>query len=90
MKQSHFEHDKHSKQVQEASLFLQSDNPILAINVYFNMLRLNSNLNQYKEIWNSYLSCVRIVLADFAVKSGYVFKDRPDFLLADYKVPLHM
>jgi hypothetical protein len=35
------------------------------MNVYFNMLRLNSNVHQYKEMWAVYLQCIRIIMNDF-------------------------
>ena len=54
MKSQFFENDKITKQKMEASLFHASGNPVLTINVLFNMLRLNSNVNSYKEIWTVY------------------------------------
>ena len=49
-----FEGNKLEKQMMEANLFHMSDSPVLTINVLFNMLRLNSNVHQYKEIWTVY------------------------------------
>lgn len=39
--------DKTERQRIEADLYMQSNNLILTINVYFNMLRLNSHINHY-------------------------------------------
>ena len=47
---------------------------VLSINVLFNMLRLNSNVHQYKEIWSVYQKCVRIILDDHLPKSNFEFK----------------
>lgn len=76
--------------MQEAGLHYQADNSILAVNVYFNMLRLNSNVNAYKEIWSSYLTVIRIVQGDLCTKGGYVFQNEPAFLQPDFKTPAHL
>ena len=39
--------DKNERQSIEADLYMQSKNPVLTINVYFNMLRINSHVNHY-------------------------------------------
>lgn len=39
--------DKIERQTMEAELYMQSKNPVLTINVYFNMLRINSHVNHY-------------------------------------------
>ena len=44
---SEFFADKLERQAIEADLYMKSKNPVLTINVYFNMLRLNSHLNHY-------------------------------------------
>lgn len=44
---SEFFTDKLERQAIEADLYMKSKNPVLTINVYFNMLRLNSHLNHY-------------------------------------------
>ena len=79
MKASFFEGNKIEKQKKEASLFHASGNPVLTINVLFNMLRLNSNVHQYKEIWSVYRQCIRIILDDHLPKNNYEFKVVTDF-----------
>ena len=49
----------------EAGLYLLSGNHILAINMYFNMLRINSHINQYSDMWKQYKDCIRIICDDF-------------------------
>ena len=67
-----------------------SGNAVLTINVFFNMLRLNSNVHQYKEIWAVYQQCIRIIMNDFLPKQGAKFewKNVPDFY--DEKPPLQI
>lgn len=67
----------------EASLFHASGNPVLTINVLFNMLRLNSNVNSYKEIWAVYRQCIRIILDDHLPKNNYEFKPVTDFAIGE-------
>ena len=88
MNADHFEGNKIEKQKQEASLFHMSGNAVLTINVFFNMLRLNSNVHQYKEIWAVYQQCIRIIMNDFLPKQGAKFewKSVPGF--HDEKPPL--
>ena len=43
------------------------------------MLRLNSNVHQYKEIWSVYQQCIRIILDDHLPKNQYEFKVVTDF-----------
>ena len=79
MKSSFFEGNKVEKQQMEASLFHASGNPVLTINVLFNMLRLNSNVNSYKEIWSVYRQCIRIILDDHLPKNNFQFSASIDF-----------
>jgi len=74
-----FEGNKVEKQMMEANLFHMSDSPVLTINVLFNMLRLNSNVHQYKEIWTVYRQCIRIIIDDHLPKQNYEFKVVSDF-----------
>jgi len=46
-----YENDKHVRQTKEAALYHAMGNPVLTINVFFNMLRANNNAHLYKEIW---------------------------------------
>ena len=43
------------------------------------MLRTNSNVHQYKEIWDVYRKCIRIVLNDYLPKNNYEFKPTDNF-----------
>ena len=63
----------------EANLFHMSGSPVLTINVLFNMLRLNSNVHQYKEIWSVYRQCIRIIIDDHLPKQNFEFKVISDF-----------
>ena len=40
-------------------------NHILTINTYFNMLRINSHINQFTDMWHEYQSCIAIICDDF-------------------------
>lgn len=52
---SEFFTDKLERQAIEADLYMKSKNPVLTINVYFNMLRLNSHLSHYVDtMWETY------------------------------------
>jgi hypothetical protein len=68
-----YESDKHSRQTKEAALYHSMGNPVLTINVFFNMLRANNNAHLYKEIWNEYMSVIRIVLFDYAKRNNYKY-----------------
>ena len=80
MRQQFFEHDRIMRQNKEAKLYHASGNPILTINVFFNMLRLNSNVHQYEEIWYVYRKCIRIIIDDFLPKNNFEFKASMDYL----------
>ena len=74
--------DKIERQNLEAELYLQSNNPVLTINVYFNMLRLNSHINHYQEMWDTYKTCIRLIINDFLPKQKqYEYKPNIDYLL---------
>jgi len=72
-KQSFFEEDKHNRQKLEAELYHAMGNPVLTINVYFNLLRANNNAHLYREIWHEYLSVTRIVLHEYATRNKFDF-----------------
>ena len=82
---SHFFEDKQEKQILTAKLFHLSGQEVLTINVFFNMLRLNSNVHQYKEMEQEYVKCIRIIMNDFLPnpKNQYEFKSQPDFAVLD-------
>ena len=73
--------DKIERQTLEAELYMQSKNPVLTINVYFNMLRINSHVNHYQDaMWDTYQTCIRLVLNDFVPKvKGYEYKNNIDY-----------
>jgi hypothetical protein len=50
-RRSEFFQDKLERQQIEAGLYLMQGNYILTVNTYFNMLRLNSHINQYSDMW---------------------------------------
>jgi len=47
------------------------------------MLRLNSNVHQYNEIWDVYRKCIRIILDDHLPKNQYEFRPTADFTLSE-------
>ena len=49
-RQGEFE-DKLERQQLEASLYLQQPNYVLAINIYFSMLRPNSHIGSFTDMW---------------------------------------
>lgn len=63
---------------------MQSKNPVLTINVYFNMLRINSHVNHYQEsMWDTYKTCVHLVMHDFLPKlKNYEYKNNIDYYLS--------
>ena len=60
-----FFQDKLERQQIEAGLYLMQGNYILTVNTYFNMLRLNSHINQYSDMWKQYRECIAIICDDF-------------------------
>lgn len=67
-RQSSFFQDKLERQELEVALYMQAGNYILAINVYFNMLRLNSHITQYGDMWKYYQQCIRVICDDYLPK----------------------
>ena len=62
---------------------MKSKNPVLTINVYFNMLRINSHVNYYKEsMWETYQKCIRLILNDFLPKQkSFEYKSNTEYLI---------
>ena len=56
---------------------MRQDSYILSINMYFAILRTNSNANNYQEMPDSYRKCIRIVLCDYAPRGGFSLRDNP-------------
>jgi hypothetical protein len=80
-KQSFFE-NKQELQTLEADLYLKSNNALLTIQVYFNMLRLNSHISQFRDMWDVYKSCIRLILNDYIPKElKYEYKANIDYML---------
>lgn len=67
-RQSEYFKDKLERQQLEASLYLQANNWVMAINVFFNILRLNSHINQYSDMWEEYQKCITVICDDFLPK----------------------
>jgi tetratricopeptide (TPR) repeat protein len=67
-RQSEFFQDKLERQTIESGLYLLAGNHILAINTYFNMLRINSHINQYSDMNTQYRQCIAIIIDDFLPK----------------------
>ena len=57
----------------EASMYNAMGNSALTINVYFNLLKSNNTPHSYKEMWNEYLTVVRLVLDDYGVREQFDF-----------------
>jgi len=85
MRAQFFESNKHEKQTLMAKLFFLSNQEVLTINVFFNMLRLNSNVHQYHEMQTEYTKCIRIIMNDFLPnpKNQFHFEPAPEFLSTD-------
>lgn len=72
--------DKIERQRIEINLYLQNQQHIHAGNVFFNMLRINSHINQYQDLWPLYKECIRMIIDDFLPKKkGFTFN--PSFEL---------
>ena len=56
---------------------------MLTINTYFSILRANSRMDNYKEIYNVYQKCIRIFIDDFLPKTSYKFLATPEFLAVE-------
>ena len=82
-KSAHFEGNKIDRQLQEADLYFKSNNSVLTINTYFSILRANSRMDNYKEIFNVYQKCIRIFIDDFLPKTSYKFLATPEFLAVE-------
>ncbi len=66
---SEFFTDKIERQTLEADLYMLSKNPVLTINVYFNMLRINSHPSHFQEsMWETYQTVIRLIINDFLPK----------------------
>ena len=52
---------------------------MLNINTLFTILRANNNVNTYKDIWNVYRQCIRIIIDDHLPKNNYEFRPAADF-----------
>jgi hypothetical protein len=80
---SDFLGDKIERQTVEADLYMKSKNPVLTINVYFNMLRINSHINHYNDnMWETYKTCIRLVINEFIPRiKGYDFKGNTEYMI---------
>lgn len=60
--------EKLERQQLEVDLYLKANNYVVAINVFFTMLRINSHINQYTDMWKQYRNCIRIICDDYLPK----------------------
>ena len=62
---------------------MKSKNPVLTINVYFNMLRINSHLNHYQDtLWDTYKTCIRLILHEYLPKiKSYDYKANVEYFI---------
>lgn len=44
---------------------LLANNHLMTINIYFNMVRMNSHINQYQDMWPVYKECIRVIIDDY-------------------------
>ena len=80
-KQAYFE-NKAELQELEAELYKNSNNSLLTIHVYYNMLRLNSHIGQFKEMWPTYKTCIRLVMNDYLPKElKYEYRPNIDLMI---------
>jgi hypothetical protein len=77
MKGTFFEKIKIERQLLEADLYLRSDSYLLCINIYFAILRTNSNVTNFQEMPDVYQKCIRIVLNEYARKNGFDVSTKP-------------
>lgn len=49
----------------EINLYLLFKNHVLAINVFFNILRMNSHVSNYTNMWSIYQECIRVIIDDY-------------------------
>ena len=63
-KQSFFP-DKIERQCIEADLYLKSDSILSSINTYYQILKANSHLANFKEMWETYKACIRVVIVNY-------------------------
>ena len=79
---SSFFSDKTERQQIEAELFLKSDNLLDSINSYFKILKANSHLVNFREIWPTYQKCIRIILTEYIPKVlNFEYKPSLDYSL---------
>jgi len=72
-----FFHDKIERQDIEADLYLKSDNLLDSINTYFLILKSNSHLANFKEMWTTYQTCIRVVI-NFYLPRKFNFEYKPN------------
>jgi hypothetical protein len=82
-RQNEFFQDKLERQTIESGLYLLAGNHILAINTYFNMLRINSHINQFSDMWLQYRQCIAVVCCDFLpIKKKHELKANIEAIVA--------
>lgn len=74
MRSQYFDNDKIERANLEASLLRESNNPVMTINKLFTLLKANSTISHFKDIWFVYQKTIRIVLNDHLVKGQYEFR----------------
>jgi hypothetical protein len=81
---SEFFTDKIERQTLEADLYMKAKNPVLTINVYFNMLRINSHINHFSEsMWETYKTCIRLVVNEYLPKHrGFEYKSNTEYMIS--------
>lgn len=87
----HFDADRNKRQIIEQDLLYMQGKSILTINYYFIMLRFNSNVHNYRELFPTYKKCIRFLLTSYLPSNDYdmaALKEVPEFVTADdaYKV----
>lgn len=81
---SEFFSDKIERQTIEADLYMKSKNPVLTLNVYFNMLRINSHMSHFQEsMWETYKTCIRLTVNEYLPKNrGMEYKSNTEYMLS--------
>ena len=54
-------------------IYYKAGKYLQAINSYFIILKLNSSLSSYRDLWPLYHSVVKIVMNDYLPENGYDF-----------------
>lgn len=64
-------------------MHFKQNNTNLCINTFFQILKSNSRVENYKDMQAVYTKLIRIIVNDFVIKGGYKFVASPEFLAVE-------